>query len=224
MSEVLACVEVEMASEPNSAPDSAIVWLHGLGADGHDFEPIVPQLDLSSDLALRFIFPHAQEKPITINNGYVMRAWFDILATGEERAINAMQLLSATAEVHKLIDREVARGINSERILLAGFSQGAAVALHAALTYDRPLGGLLVLSGWFPTADAIEVHPANAALAMELHHGTDDPVLPISMAQSAMTHLGALGFHAKLYTYPMQHQLCAEEVSNIGRFINSRLG
>lgn len=220
MSEVLPCVELESSA----GPDSAIIWLHGLGADGHDFEPVVLQLGLPAELALRFVFPHAQEKAITINNGHVMSAWFDILEAGKERAVNAAQLLASVAEVHRLIDREIERGISSERILLAGFSQGGAVALHAALTYDRPLGGLLMLSGWFPTANAIEVHPANAGLVIEIHHGTQDPILPLSMGQNTVTYLETLGLHAKFHTYPMQHQLCAEEIDNIGSFINSRLG
>lgn len=219
MSEVLPCVELESSAEP----DSAIIWLHGLGADGHDFEPVVPRLGLS-DLALRYVFPHAQKKSITINNGHEMPAWFDILEPGKERAINATQLLTGVAEIHRLVDREIERGISSERILLAGFSQGGAVALHAALTYDRPLGGLLLLSGWFPTAEAIEVHPANAGLAIDIHHGTQDPILPLSMGQSTVTHLATLGLEAKFHTYPMQHQVCAEEIGNIGSFINSRLG
>lgn len=219
MSNYLPCVEVTTHSEV----DRAIIWLHGLGASGHDFEGIVPELPINPDIRLRYVFPHAPSKPITINNGYVMPAWFDILEVGKERAINATQLLTSVAEVHRLIDRELERGISSEHVMLAGFSQGGAVSLHAALTYDKPLAGLMGLSTWFPTADVIEVHPANAALPIEMYHGTQDPILPLNMARNSVTYLQALGLKAKYHTYPMQHTVCSEEITQIAGFMNAIL-
>src|SRR5690606_35514367 len=155
MRDLLPCETVEPAN--GKSADAAVIWLHGLGASGHDFLPLLPELGLSEDLAIRFVFPHAPSIPVTINGGYVMPAWYDITSLGEERHFNAHQLLASAAAVHQLIDREMARGIASERILLAGFSQGGAVNFQAGLTYDKPLGGMLALSTYFPTAEAVEV-------------------------------------------------------------------
>lgn len=219
MSDCLPAVELETSATPGAA----VIWLHGLGADGHDFEPIVPELGLGKDLGIRFIFPHAPEKPITINRGYVMRAWFDILEPGKERAVDFGQLLVSAAEVHKLIDREIARGIASENIVLAGFSQGGAVCYQAALTYDKPLAGLLALSTWFPTADSIAMHPANSALPVSVHHGTEDPVLPMWMADNSIGYLNDLGLKPGFQTYPMPHSVCEQEIRNISVFLRSHL-
>lgn len=220
MSDYLSCVEIE----PEQKADASIIWLHGLGADGHDFEGIVPQLQLPKELALRYIFPHAPSIPITINNGYVMPAWFDIIEPGEVKAkINIQQLLMSVSAVHKLIDRELERGVESDRILLAGFSQGGAVNYQAALTYDKPLAGLLGLSTFFPTAEAIEPHPANHGLPVQVYHGTEDPVLNIAMAEYSISQLERLGFHPKYKTYPMQHTVIAEEIGDISNWIQDRL-
>lgn len=217
MSDLLSCVEHQLADEATCS----IIWLHGLGADGHDFAPVIPELKLPSSLKLRFVFPNAPAKAITINSGHVMPAWFDILEPGKERTINASQLLASAAEVHRLIDRELERGIASERIMLAGFSQGGAVCYHAALTYDKPLAGLVILSSWFPTADVIEVHPANSALPVEVHHGTEDPVLPLWMGEYSIDYLEKLGLRARWFTYPMQHSLCQDEVRQVSGFIQA---
>ena len=141
MADYLPCVERNPATDATAA----IIWLHGLGADGHDFEPIVPELKLPSSLAIRYIFPHAPSMPVTVNNNMLMPAWYDILEFGEERKLNVPQLLASAIAVHTLIDREIARGIPSDRILLAGFSQGGAVNYQAGLTYDKPLAGMLML-------------------------------------------------------------------------------
>jgi len=219
MADILPAVELN----PPGGATASVIWLHGLGADGHDFAGAVPDLQLPETLAVRFVFPHAPEKPITINRGIPMRAWFDVLQPGRERGIDFDQLLASTAEVHRLIDREIARGIDSRRILLVGFSQGGATCIHAALTCPRPLGGLATLSGWFPSAGLIEVHPANRALPVAVLHGSEDPLLGAWMADSAIGHLERLGLHPAFHTFPMGHVVCEDELRTLGRFIRSIL-
>ena len=141
MAELLPCVELN----PGSNATASVIWLHGLGANGHDFVPVVPQLELPAELSIRFVFPHAPSIPITINHHYVMPAWFDVLELGKERSFNPHQLLASSAAVHALIDREIERGVAADRILLAGFSQGGAVCFQAGLTYDKPLAGYMAL-------------------------------------------------------------------------------
>jgi phospholipase/carboxylesterase len=219
MAELLPCVELN----PGVLATASVIWLHGLGANGHDFVPVVPQLELPDDLPIRYVFPHAPSLPITINHGHVMPAWFDVLELGKERSFNPHQLLASSAAVHALIDRELERGVASDRILLAGFSQGGAVCFHAALTYDTPLAGYMALSTWFPTAGAVEVHPANAALPILLCHGTQDNVLPLSMAQNAKKHLEELGLRPDYRTYAMAHHVCNEQIRDMAVFIQAHL-
>lgn len=209
--------------EPATPATASIIWLHGLGANGHDFEPIVPELRLPRELAIRFIFPHAPQIPVTVNHGYVMPAWYDILEFGTERKFNAAQLLASAAAVHALIDREIERGIPADRILLIGFSQGGAVNYQAGLTYDKPLAGMVALSTYFPTAEAIEVHPANAQLPIMICHGTNDDVLPLAMAMNSKRHLEKLNVAPEFHTYPMPHSVCADEVADISAFIQKHL-
>ena len=219
MADLLPCVELL----PAAPATAAVIWLHGLGADGHDFEPIVPELRLPPALGVRFIFPHAPRIPVTVNNGMHMPAWYDIFEFGTERKFNAAQLLVSAAAVHALIDREIARGIPSDRIILVGFSQGGAVNYQAGLTYDKPLAAMIALSTYFPTAEAIEVHPANAQLPILVCHGTTDPVLPISMALNSKRHLERLGLALEFKAYPMQHSVCPEELNHIAAFIQLHL-
>jgi len=219
MPELLPCVELN----PGVLATASVIWLHGLGANGHDFVPVVPQLELPAELPIRFVFPHAPSLPITINHGHVMPAWFDVLELGKERSFNPHQLLASSAAVHALIDRELERGVASDRILLAGFSQGGAVCFHAALTYDKPLAGYMALSTWFPTAGAIELHPANAGLPILLCHGTQDNVLPLSMAQNAKKHLEDLGLRPDYRTYAMAHHVCNEQIRDMAVFIQAHL-
>lgn len=216
--EILPAVEIETGP----AARAAVIWLHGLGADGHDFEPIVPELKLPAELPVRFILPHAPAIPITINGGMVMPAWFDILQHGE-RHVNATQLLTSAAAVHKLIDREIERGIASEQVMLVGFSQGGAVCLQAGLTYDKPLAGILGLSTFFPTADAVTPHPANSSLPIRIFHGTLDPLLPEWMAENTIKYLKKLGYNPDYRSYPMQHSVCSEEIADIGAWIREIL-
>jgi phospholipase/carboxylesterase len=219
MTDLLPRIELE----PATAASASIIWLHGLGANGHDFEPIVPELRLPRELAIRFIFPHAPQIPVTVNHGYVMPAWYDILEFGTERKFNAAQLLASAAAVHALIDREIERGIPADRIMLIGFSQGGAVNYQAGLTYDKPLAGMIALSTYFPTAEAIEVHPANAQLPLMVCHGTSDDILPISMAMNAKRQLEKLNLAPEFHTYPMPHSVCPEEVTDISAFIQKHL-
>ena len=216
--ELLPAIEIESQSNATAS----VIWLHGLGADGHDFEPIIPELKLPDSMAVRFILPHAPAKPITINGGVVMPAWFDILEHGE-RHIDVAQLLASTAEIHKFIDREVERGIASEQILLVGFSQGGAVCLQAGLTYDKPLAGILGLSTFFPTAEAVVPHPANASLPIQIFHGTLDPLLPEWMAENTIKYLKKLGYTPGYKTYPMPHSVCTEEIADISDWLQKTL-
>lgn len=219
MAELLPCVEIE----PAMPATASVIWLHGLGADGHDFEPIVPELRLPRDLAIRFVFPHAPQIPVTVNHGYVMPAWYDIHEFGTERKFNVAQLLASAAAVHALIDRELERGVPADRILLAGFSQGGAVNYQAGLTYDKPLAGMIALSTYFPTAEAIEVHPANAQLPIMICHGTADDVLPISMAMNSKRNLEKLNLAPEFHSYLMAHSVCPDEIAHISAFIQKHL-
>lgn len=209
--------------EPAQPATASVIWLHGLGADGHDFEPIVPELKLPSEAAIRFIFPHAPAIPVTINNGYVMPAWYDILAMDIDRKVDVKQLEASAQAVAKLIDRELEKGIPSERIVLAGFSQGGAVAYQTALTYPKPLAGLLAMSTYFATADSIQVHSANKGLPIEIFHGLQDPVVPESLGKKAQQRLQAMGYTPGYFTYAMEHSVNATEVKDLADFIKQWL-
>jgi len=214
---------VEMIAPPDAEPAASIIWLHGLGADGHDFAGIAPELRLPPDLPVRFVFPHAPSIPVTINNGYVMPAWYDILEMSIERRVDVEQLARSAQAVHALIEREVARGIDSRRIILAGFSQGGAVILHAALTCPRPLGGALSLSSYFPTADVLTPAQANADLPVMVCHGSFDPVVPDVLGRKAEAALKALGHPTQWHSYPMEHSVCLEEVRDISAWLQTIL-
>ncbi|MFZ1388236.1 MAG: carboxylesterase [Thiolinea sp.] len=209
--------------EPAQPATASVIWLHGLGADGHDFEPIVPELKLPPEAAIRFIFPHAPAIPVTINNGYVMPAWYDILAMDIDRKVDVKQLEASAQAVAKLIDRELEKGIPSERIVLAGFSQGGAVAYQTALTYPKPLAGLLAMSTYFATADSIQVDSANKGLAIEIFHGLQDPVVPESLGKKAQQRLQAMGYTPGYFTYAMEHSVNAAEVKDLADFIKQWL-
>ncbi|MFT5722539.1 MAG: phospholipase/carboxylesterase [Motiliproteus sp.] len=209
--------------EPVLPATAAVIWLHGLGADGHDFAPIVPELRLPTPLAVRFILPHAPSIPVTINNGGIMPAWYDILAMDIERKVDEAQLRISATAIQALIDREIARGIDSRRILLAGFSQGGAVSYEAALTYSEPLGGLLALSTYFATATNIQPHPANRQLPIQVYHGSLDPVVPPALGHNAVTCLTAMGYQPTFQDYPMEHAVCPEQIAHIGHWITQHL-
>ena len=221
--------EVSMALLPSieiqtqDQPDAAVIWLHGLGADGNDFAPVVPELALPGDLKIRFIFPHAPKIPVTVNGGYVMPAWYDIREMQIDRRVDVEQLMGSARAISALIEREIERGIASRRILLAGFSQGGAVAYQAALTFPEPLGGLLAMSTYFATGDRIEPDAANEHLYIEIHHGLHDPVVPEHLGRKALKRLEELGYHPDYKTYPMEHGVCPEQLRDISRWIQKRL-
>jgi phospholipase/carboxylesterase len=201
------------------SPELAVIWLHGLGADGHDFEPIVPELGLR--IPVRFVFPHAPVRPVTINGGMAMRAWYDILGFSRTAAEDEVGIRASAAAVTELIDREVERGVPAARIVLAGFSQGGAIALHTALREPRALGGVLALSTYLPLAGtlAAERSAANARVPIFMAHGTVDNVLPLALGESARRALEALGYDVAWHVYPMPHSVCMEEISAIGAWL-----
>jgi phospholipase/carboxylesterase len=211
---------IEIATGPE--PELGVIWLHGLGADGHDFEPLVPELGLR--FPVRFVFPHAPVRPVTINGGMAMRAWYDILGFGADAREDAAGVRASAAALSRLIDREVERGIPAERVVLAGFSQGGAVALHTALREPRALGGVVALSTYLPLAATLaqERSAANAAVPILMAHGTDDPLLPLALAEASRRALEALGYAVDWQTYPMAHSVCLEEVSSIGAWLAAR--
>ncbi|PCJ93736.1 MAG: carboxylesterase [Porticoccaceae bacterium] len=209
--------------EPAVAANASIIWLHGLGANGHDFEPIVPELNLPINMAVRFIFPHAPEIPVTINGGCIMPAWYDILEMSIDRKVDEQQLRQSASAIQALIDREIDRGIDSKRIIIAGFSQGGAVGFHAALTYSKPLAGLLALSTYFATVNSITIAQANQNLPIQIFHGTNDDVVPEIHGQNSVKFLSALGFEPNYKTFPMEHAVCMEEIKAISTWIQTVL-
>jgi phospholipase/carboxylesterase len=204
---------IEQETRPN--PDAAVIWLHGLGANGYDFAPIVPELNLPPELGIRFIFPHAPSIPVTVNNGYVMPAWFDILEMDIDRRVDSDQLLVSAAAINRFIDRELERGIDSRRILLAGFSQGGAVAYQVALSHPKPLGGLVAMSTYFATSDLITLSEANLDLPIEIQHGIYDPVVPQALGIRAAEFLKDRGYAVIFRTYPMDHSVCPQQIVHI---------
>lgn len=201
--------------ETRSNPDASVIWLHGLGADGHDFAPIVPELNLPKELGIRFVFPHAPAIPVTVNNGYVMPAWFDILEMDIDRKVDSAQLLVSAAAINRLVDRELERGITSRRIILAGFSQGGAVAYQVSLSHPLPLGGLIAMSTYFATSDTIELSDANRTLPIEIQHGSYDPVVPPALGLRAAEFLRERGYSVAFRTYPMDHSVCPQQIGDI---------
>lgn len=218
---LLPVVEVETGLGPATA---SVIWLHGLGADGNDFAPLVPELNLPPSLSVRFIFPHAPAIAITVNGGYVMPAWYDILEMSLERKVDELQLRKSAQQIQALIEREIARGIASNRIILAGFSQGGAVALEAALSYSQPLAGLLVMSSYFATSTSVAYSSANANLPILLQHGVQDSVVSELLGQKAYQHLCGKHYQIEYQSYDMDHTLCTEQVQCISVWLQARLG
>ena len=222
MNQYLKCVIVE--HNPSNKPiDRSVIWLHGLGASGHDFEPVVPQLGLSDDMAVRFIFPHAPQIPVTINGGMVMPAWYDILEMSLERKIDVGQIEKSSQQIRDLITREIERGVKPEHIVIAGFSQGGAVAYHVALGYPKRLAGLMTLSTYLATNDTLGYSDANKDLPILIEHGVQDPVVPVVLGQQAQQLLKDKGYSVEYNTYPMAHQVCMPQIQNIGQWLNKVL-
>jgi len=207
--------------EPTSgAPSGSVIWLHGLGADGYDFVPLVPELRLSADQSPRFIFPHAPVRAVTLNNGMRMRAWYDIL----ELALNAREdesgIRESAALVTAFVDRERAAGVPARRIVLAGFSQGGAIALHAGLRHPEALAGILALSTYLPLRDRLgEAAQANRHLPILMCHGRFDPVLPLQLAELSRDLLRSAGYAVEFREYPMQHQVCEPQIRDVAAWL-----
>ena len=214
---------VEHATGPQ--PTHSVIWLHGLGADGHDFAPIVPELQLPASLAVRFVFPHATIQPVTINGGMAMRSWYDILTPNLVKREDETGIRISEQAIQVLIARENARGIPSSRIVLAGFSQGCAMTLHTGIRFKEKLAGLMGLSGYLPLIDmaAQEREPANAATPIFLAHGTHDPVVTLERAEASRAKLVDLGYQVQWHTYPMPHSVCAQEIDDISNFLQNVL-
>lgn len=212
---MLSCIEIN----PQIPATATVILLHGLGADGNDFAPMVPELDLPDSMAVRFIFPNAPSIPVTINGGYVMPAWYDIAAVDIDRKIDHAQLIVSAERVRELIDREVERGIPSNRIVVAGFSQGGAVGYQAALTYMQPLAGLLCMSSYFATRETITVNSANRHIPILICHGSADPMVPERMGRQAQQHLLSMGYQAEFRSYPMDHAVCPQEIADISSWL-----
>lgn len=205
--------------ETGENPTASVIWLHGLGASGHDFEPVVPELGLPEGAAVRFIFPHAPNLPVTINGGMTMPAWYDIKAMDIDRVVDTEQLMASAKAVGKLVEREIEKGIPANRIIIAGFSQGGAVAYELGLSYPERLGGILALSTYFATADSVQRSEANADIPISVYHGTFDPMVPESLGVRSVETLKGMGYEPTYQTFPMEHSVCLEEVLDIGRFI-----
>lgn len=217
---VLDCVEVTTASPPRYA----VIWLHGLGADGHDFEPVVPYLGLPAGTPVRFVFPHAPMRPVTINAGAVMRAWYDITELSTSKGQDEAGIGHSAAKVRQLIEREEERGIAARNIVLAGFSQGGAMALHVGLRFPRTLAGIMALSAYllFPERLEQECSQANRETPVFMGHGSHDPMLPLMLGREAKNRLEALRWPVEWHTYPIPHSVSPEEITDIGRWLQSR--
>ncbi|MEZ6195617.1 MAG: dienelactone hydrolase family protein [Planctomycetota bacterium] len=215
--DLLECVAIE----PRGEARSAVIWLHGLGADGNDFPPIIPMLGLPDSLGIRWIFPNAPVRPVTLNFGMRMRAWYDVSMLDEERHYPEEDILEATRQIEALIARERARGIPARRIVLVGFSQGGAIAMHTALRHAERLAGLGALSTYLVRGDALdeEAADANRDLPVFMAHGTHDPMVKYRWAEAARDRLVALGYPVEFESYPMEHQVVQEEVDDLGAFL-----
>ena len=222
MSDLLETIEIETCPDPSSS----VIWLHGLGADGNDFAPIVPELGLGDLPGIRFIFPHAPMMPVTINNGYVMRAWYDVTPgdlEGRQRQVDKHGVRASQAAVEKLIARENQRGIAARDIVIAGFSQGGAIALQTGLRHPERLAGVMVLSAYLPLADTLpaEASAQNRDVPIFYAHGAYDPVIPLALAAASRDRLAALGYPVQWHEYPMQHSVCVEELQAISAWLRA---
>lgn len=217
MADLLEAIEIETA--PN--PDAAVVWMHGLGADGHDFEPIVPELRLPATTRIRFVFPHAPLRPVTINQGHVMRAWYDVRALAGVRREDEAGVRQSARQVEALLARERQRGIAPRRLVIAGFSQGGAMALHVGLRHPDRLAGILALSCYLPLASTLdtELSPANRDVPIFWAHGVHDPMIPQAMAEQGRAQLAQLGYQIDWHQYPIPHSVSAEEIADVARWL-----
>ncbi|MFN0007283.1 MAG: alpha/beta hydrolase [Planctomycetota bacterium] len=220
-SDLLSCVEIE----PKKPARCSIVWLHGLGADGNDFVPIVPHLGIDEGHAARFVFPHAPKIPVSLNMGMVMPAWYDIAGPDLRYRQDVEGIRRSEAQVRALVEREIERGVPSRKILLAGFSQGGAVAVHVALRFPQPLAGAIALSTYLVMADALEaeIASANRGLPVFQAHGSADPMVHIERGEALRDELRRVGCEVDWREYPMMHEVCLEEIEAIGSWMRVRL-
>ena len=221
MTALLSCIELESAPKPTAA----VIWMHGLGASSDDFAGLVPELDLEGCQAIRFVFPQAPSIPITINGGYVMPGWYDLYGMDLVSQQDAAGIQRSEAAIAALVEREIARGIAADHIVLAGFSQGCAMALHTALRLPHKIAGVMALSGYLPLADrfATERHAANATTPIYMAHGTQDPVVILKRGEDSRDALAALGHPVQWHTYPMPHSVHPREIADIAAFLKQVL-
>ncbi len=217
---LLECVEISTADKP----EFSVIWLHGLGADGNDFGPIVPHLGLPANIPVRFIFPHALLRPVTINGGAVTRAWYDIIDFSTSKGQDEAGIKQSVAQIHALIELERDRGIEASNIVLAGFSQGGAIALHVALRYPEKLAGIMALSAYllFPERLLAEQSDANDATPVFIGHGIHDPMVPLQMGQEIQTTMNSGQHPVEWHSYPIQHSVSEQEITDIGNWLRAR--
>ena len=217
----LAGLDVPVVVEPAKPATAAVVWLHGLGADGHDFEPVAAELEKGGLDGVRYVFPHAPVRPVTINGGMEMRAWYDIAGPELDRRADIEGVRASAGIARALVDEQVARGIAAERIVLAGFSQGGAVALHAGLRFPFRIAGILALSTYLPGMESlrVEAHAANRDAPIFLAHGSQDPIIALALSERSRATMADLGYTVEVHTYPMPHSVCAEEIRDIGDWL-----
>ena len=220
MTDLLETIEIETGP----GPSAAVIWLHGLGADGNDFAPIVPELKLAGAPPIRFVFPHAPMMPVTINNGHVMRAWYDVSfgdLEGTTRRADEKGVRASQTAIDKLIARAIERGVAPRNIVVAGFSQGGAIALQTGLRHPQRLAGIMALSTYLPLAETVAAEAAatNKDLPVFYAHGTHDPVIPLAMATASRARLEDLGYTVEWHEYPMQHSVCLEELRAISAWL-----
>ena len=212
--------------EPTTNHQASVIWLHGLGADGYDFVPIVNQFNLPTALGIKFIFPHAPIMPVTINAGMKMRAWFDIVALDISGPADEKGIRKTEQKLNQLISNEIESGIVSEKIILAGFSQGGAMALHCGLRYPKKLGGIIGLSTFLPLYERVhlEANPANKNVSIFMSHGTQDPIVPFQFGELTRNYLTQLKYSVNWYTYPMQHEVCSQEILDVKQWLLNQFG
>jgi len=203
-----------------------VIWMHGLGADGHDFVPVIPELKLPASLAIRFVFPHAPVRPVTLNNGMEMRAWYDLLSLDRSKTANEDDILTTVTWVNQMIDAEIESGTPSEKILLAGFSQGGVIALHTGLRYPKRLAGIMALSTYMPFKENViaQANDEQKGLPIFAAHGEHDPVIPFASYQDYVPSLETNGYEVDTHAYPMEHSLCLEEINDISTWLQKILG
>lgn len=214
--------EQNVIIEPSSNHQFSVIWLHGLGANADDFVPIVPQLNIDKATNTRFIFPNAPVRPVSLNAGMPMRAWFDVTALDESAEIDVEGVLQSQQTINELINTEIANGINSNSIILAGFSQGAALAMVTGLSYDKPLGGLIALSGFMPHHgfSQLDLHDTNKSLKIFMGHGTHDGIVPFKVGEQTKERLRSHGYDIQWHEYEMDHSVCPQEINDISSFLD----